>query len=96
MKLANLLRKMLTKNPTQRADWSEIFAYDIKNGEILNSGIMKINKNMTDSGNKSSLTPTMESSTGGSKADFSSFSNRQIPKMGGFGDRAQQRVETRQ
>ena len=31
---------------------------------------------MTDSGNKSSLTPTVESSTGGSKVDFSSFSHR--------------------
>lgn len=31
-RLANLLRKMLTKNPSLRADWSEIFSYDIKNG----------------------------------------------------------------
>jgi len=58
-RLANLLRKMLTKNPSLRADWSEIFSYDIKNGEIVSSGIMKLSKNMTDSGNKSSLTPTV-------------------------------------
>jgi len=31
-RLANLLRKMLTKNPSLRADWSEIFSYEIKNG----------------------------------------------------------------
>ena len=48
---------------------------------------MKLSKNMSDSGNKSSITPTMESSTGGSKTDFSSFSHREIPKIGGFGER---------
>lgn len=54
---------MLTKNPTLRIDWSEIFSYEIKNGDILSSGIMKLSKTMTDSGNKSSLSPTTESST---------------------------------
>lgn len=57
-KLVNLLKKMLTKNPNLRADWSEIFAHEIKNGEIINSGIMKFHKNLTDSGNKSTITPT--------------------------------------
>lgn len=57
-RLLNLLKKMLTKNPNLRADWAEIFAHEIKNGEIINSGIMKFSKNLTDSGTKSTLTPT--------------------------------------
>lgn len=67
---------MLTKNPSLRCDWAEIFSYQFKNGEIVSSENMKLSKNMTDSGNKSSLTPTVESSTGGSKVDFNSFSHR--------------------
>ena len=56
-KLIGLLKKMLTKNPSQRADWAEIFSYEIKNGEIVNSAIMKFSKNLTDSGTKSTVPP---------------------------------------
>lgn len=30
--LTKLLRRMITKNPAMRADWSEVFSYEIKNG----------------------------------------------------------------
>ena len=56
-KLIGLLKKMLTKNPNQRVDWAEIFGYEIKNGEIVNSGIMKFSKTLTDSGSKSTVPP---------------------------------------
>ncbi len=56
-KLIGLLKKMLTKNPNQRADWADIFGYEIKNGEIVNSGIMKFSTTLTDSGSKSTVPP---------------------------------------
>ncbi len=46
-KLIGLLKKMLTKNPNQRTDWADIFGYEIKNGEIVNSGIMKFSTTLT-------------------------------------------------
>lgn len=30
--VVKLLKRMVTKNPKMRADWSEIFAVEIKNG----------------------------------------------------------------
>ena len=27
-----LIRRMITKNPAQRADWAEVFSFEIKNG----------------------------------------------------------------
>jgi hypothetical protein len=56
---------MLTKNPDNRADWASIFAFEIKDGEILTSSMAekKNFKTLTDSGLKSSLTPTVDSST---------------------------------
>lgn len=30
---------MITKNPIQRADWSEVFAYEVKNGVLTRSAI---------------------------------------------------------
>ena len=56
-KLIGLLKKMLTKNPNQRADWADIFGYEIKNGEIVNSGIMKFSTTLTESGSKSTVPP---------------------------------------
>ena len=36
-----LLKRMLTKNPTLRADWAEIFAYELKNGELIRQGLLR-------------------------------------------------------
>jgi hypothetical protein len=57
---------MLTKDPNQRLDWSEIFSYEIKNGEIvshhvnMSSSYNKKDK-LTDSGLKNSVSTTFES-----------------------------------
>jgi serine/threonine protein kinase len=59
-KVVELLRKMLTKDAKKRCDWNEIFSYKIINGEIYNSGIQR---QLTDSGLKGSLSPTLDSST---------------------------------
>ena len=32
---------MLTKNPSLRADWAEIFAYEFKNGEVIRQGLLR-------------------------------------------------------
>jgi len=34
-----LIRRMITKNPKLRAEWSEVFAYEVKNGELVRQGI---------------------------------------------------------
>jgi serine/threonine-protein kinase ULK/ATG1 len=39
--VVKLLRRMITKNPTLRSDWSEIFAYEIKNGELVRTGSLR-------------------------------------------------------
>ena len=36
--LDDLLRRMLTKDPKKRADWNEVFTYEIsENGEIFDT-----------------------------------------------------------
>jgi hypothetical protein len=35
------MRRMITKNPAMRADWSEVFSYEIKNGELLRVGVLR-------------------------------------------------------
>lgn len=37
--VVKLLRRMITKNPNYRAEWSEIFAYEVKNGELMRSSL---------------------------------------------------------
>ena len=37
--VTKLLRKMITKNPNLRADWSEVFAHEVKNGALMRTGI---------------------------------------------------------
>ena len=36
-----LIRRMITKNPVMRADWSEVFAYEFKNGELVRAGAIR-------------------------------------------------------
>ena len=67
---------MLTKNAHNRAEWSEIFSYEIVNGEITKSSFINSNKGkaLTDSGLKHSLSPTVESSTSPKLEPHNSFS----------------------
>ena len=34
-----LIRRMITKDPKMRAEWSEVFSYEIRNGELYRSPI---------------------------------------------------------
>lgn len=37
--VVKLLRRMITKNPAYRSEWSEIFAYEVKNGELMRASL---------------------------------------------------------
>jgi len=39
--LVKLLKRMLTKNPTLRADWAEVFAYEVHNGVLVRQGVLR-------------------------------------------------------
>ncbi len=39
--VTKLLRRMITKNPLYRADWAEVFSYEIKNGELFRSTALR-------------------------------------------------------
>jgi hypothetical protein len=32
---------MIMKNPKLRADWSEVFSYEVKNGQLLKQGLVR-------------------------------------------------------
>jgi len=33
------MRRMITKDPKMRAEWSEVFSYEFRNGELYRSAI---------------------------------------------------------
>lgn len=39
--VTKLLRRMITKNPVHRADWAEVFSYEVKNGELFRATALR-------------------------------------------------------
>lgn len=39
--VTKLLRRLITKNPVQRADWAEVFSYQVKNGELFRTSALR-------------------------------------------------------
>lgn len=33
--VVKLIRRMITKNPVHRADWAEVFSYEVRKGELF-------------------------------------------------------------
>ena len=74
---------MLTKDPNHRVDWSEIFSYEIKNGEIVShnvnmTGSYDRKAKLTDSGSKNSVSTTFESNVSSNRTE-NTYSHQQYP-----------------
>ncbi len=60
-KVVQLLQRMIRKDPRERADWSEVFSFNIRSTSIINSFCS--GKNSNDSGMKNSFTPSESTNT---------------------------------
>lgn len=80
LEVVKLIRRMVTKNPSLRAEWSEIFSYDIKNGELVRSHGLR-ERTPTGLKKSSTITDTTNSSGTGLKKELTTTTNRFQPKQ---------------